>query len=246
MPPISVQTVKNQFFLKELLEFIKKEHADENFLFLFDKSSNEAIYNKYIKVGSPKEVNISSALRMPLDTLAAGKKWSSMAAGIKNARAEITNVVNQGPVPRFVVTKDGKWAVFMLMAGIDGSKVSTMEALIKVFQTGRTAQDKQEAYDAMLKLSNKALLNPAMRQWGLTPPAPVVRPKGDPSKALRVLGVPEPLKKEMTKLIADYAKAASKTHRATVIDQMERAAKGVVKHDAIVAALKASGLYSED
>ncbi len=247
MPPtVSLQTVKNQHFLKEFQEFIKKEYAEENFLFMFDKGSNEVLYNKYIKVGSAKEVNISDGFRRPLDALAAQKKWSGMAAGIKEARIEITKIVNQGPVPRFVVTAAGKLALFMLATGVDGSKVATMEALLKVFQTGRSPQDKQEAYDAMLKLTNKALLNPALRELGLQPPAMVIRPKGDPSKALRLLGVKDPLKAQMTKFIADYAKATSKTHRATVLDQMEKVAKGVVKEEAILAALKSSGLYVEE
>ena len=247
MPPaVTPQTVRNQYFLKEFREFIKKEHAEENFLFMFDKGSNEVIYNKYIKVGSDKEVNISHGLRRPLDALAAQKKWSSMAAGLKAARAEITVIVNSGPVPRFMATPAAKLPLFMLATGVDGSKVATMEALLKVFQTGRSPHDKQEAYAAMLKMTNKALLNPALRALGLQPPAMVIRPKGDPSKALRLLGVKDPLKAQMTKLIADYTKASSKTHRATLIDQMENVAKGVVKEDAILAALKASGLYVQE
>lgn len=122
-----------------------------------------------------------------------------MPAGSAAACKEIGTIIKQGPVPRFLVTPAGKLASAALMMRSDGSKVTSMEALIKVYETGRTPQDKREAYDALLKLTPQGLLNPVLRELGLQPPVPVVRPKGDRSNALRVLGVQEPLKSQMTK-----------------------------------------------
>ncbi len=129
-----------------------------------------------------------------------------MPAGIAAARKEIGTLTNQGPVPRFLVTAAGKLSSAALMMRSDGSKVTSMEALIKVYETGRTPQDKKGAYDALLKLTPEGPLNPALRELGLQPPVPVVRPKGDRSNALQVLGVQEPPKSQMTKPIGDFTR----------------------------------------
>ncbi len=246
MPPrVLIENVKHQIFLLEFRKFLKSEYAEENLLFLQDKGNGEVLYNKYIKPGAPQEVNLPDKIKTPLAALAAQKKWSAMAPVLKEARKIIAANTNDGGLKRFMDSPAGKWPVFLLTTGVDGSKAATMEALLKVFKNGRTPQDKQDAYGAMLKMTNKALLNPALRELGLEPP-PMLLTKGDPSKALRVLGVKDPLKTQMTRLIADYTRATSKSHRATVLDRMEKAAQGVVKNDAIVAALKTSGLYRED
>jgi hypothetical protein len=246
MPPkIQIEACKHQLFLQAFRKFMQAEHAEENLLFLFDKNGNEAVYNKYVKEGATEQVNLPDKIVAPLKALAAQKKWSAMGPGLKEARKVIAANTNDGGLKRFIDSPGGKWPTFLPATGVDGSKAKTMEALMKVFRAPRTPQDKQEAYDAMLKMTNKALLNPALRDLGLQPPAPVIRSKGDPSKALKVMGVKEPQRTQLAKLIADYAKASSKIHRATILDQMEVVAKGVVKRDLIVAGLKSSGLYTE-
>lgn len=55
----------------------------------------------------------------------------------------------------------------------------------------------------------------------------------------------EPQRSQMARHLADYARARSNSHRAIVLDQMEVVAKGSMKKDAIVAALKSSGRYEE-
>ena len=246
MPPrILIETCKHQLFLQAFRKFMQAEHAEENLLFLFDKNGNEAVYSKYIKDGAPEQVNLPAKIVTPLKTLASQKKWSAMGPGLKEARKIIAANTNDGGLKRFLDSPAGQWPTFLLATGVDGSKAKTMEALLKVFRAPRTPQDKQEAYEAMLKMTNKALLNPALRELGLEPPAPIIRPKGDPSKALKVMGVNEPQRTQMARLLADYARASSKTHRATIIDQMEAVAKGIVKRDVIVAGLKSSGLYTE-
>ena len=242
MPPIELAKVTNKYFLKSLQEYLKKEHAEENFLFVYSKAANELVYKTYVKVGAPLEVNISSALRNPLDALATAKKWSSMNAGMLAARKEITKVMTQDGMPRFLVTPEGKRANFMLTLKLDSPKAETMAGLLKVYGSPRTPEDKQAAYDAMLKLSPMALLNPALRALGVEPPVRVVK-KGDPSKALKLMGVPSNIVPQMTKLIEAYRAAGSTRAKDVALDQMDVLAKGIVKHDAIIAALKGSGIY---
>ena len=245
---VLIEHVKHRIFIAELRKFLRSEQpgADAQLAFLLDKGSNEARYHAYLKPGAPQEINLPDRIKKPLAALAAQKTWSAMGPGLKEARQAIAAHITDGGLKRFLASPAGKWPAFLLATGVDGSKADTMEALLKVFKNGRTLADKQEAYAAMLKMTNKALLNPALRALGVEPPPPVIHAKGDPSKALRVMGVKGTQAALMARLIGDYAQATSKTHRATVIDQMEVVAKGIVKSDAIVAALKSGGIYVED
>ena len=242
MATIELAKVTNKYFLKSLQEYLKKEHSEENYLFMVTKATNEVVYNTYIKVGTPLEVNISDALRKPLVALAATKKWSSMNTPMLAARKEIIKVVSEDSLPRFLVTPEGKRANFMLTLKLDSPKAETMVGLLTVYKSPRTPEDKQAAYDAMLKLAAMALLNPALRTLGVEPPAKVLPKKGDPAKALKLMGVPSKLVPQMTKLIEVYRTAGSDRVRAEALAQMDTVAKGVVKHDAIVAGLKGAGL----
>jgi hypothetical protein len=243
MPPSSIVNVKNKYFQERFRAFMKKEFAEENYLFVFDKANAEVLYKRYIQVGVPLEVNISDALRKPLVALAAAKKWSAMSAPMQKARAEITNVVDQGPLARFAATEEGKLAGFMEATGVDGSKADTMLGLLQVFKKPRTPQDKLAAHTAMQKLTSLAKLNPALRALGLELPVRAPAKKGDPAKALKLMGVPPKLVPTMTKLIAAYAAAPDDTAKKKVLEQMNKIAKDVVKADLIIASLKSSGLY---
>jgi hypothetical protein len=243
MAPLKIETVKNKYFLQQFRAFVEKEHATENFLFVFDPGNNQVLYDKYIKVGVPLEVNISDKQREPLTALATAKKWSAMSAPLKVARAEIAKLLNEGPLPRFKATEAGKRANFMLTLALDGPKATQMTGLLAVFEKPRTPEDKVAAHAAMQKLSPLAKLNPALRELGLEPPARVLPKKGDPTKALKLMGVPTKLVPAMTKLIAAYGAAASASDKQKALAEMDKIAKDIVKHDAIIAALKSSGLY---
>jgi len=242
MATIELAKVTNKYFLKALQEYLKKEHSEENYLFTYTKATNEVVYNTYIKASAPLQVNISSALRIPLDKLAVAKKWSGMNAGMLAARKEIIKVISEDSMPRFLATPEGKRANFMLTLKLDTPKAETMAGLLTVYKSPRTPEDKQAAYDAMLKLAAMALLNPAMRTLGVEPPAKPVAKKGDPAKALKLMGVPSKIAPQMTKLIEVYRTAGSERVRTEALSQMDTLAKGIVKHDAIVAGLKGSGL----
>lgn len=247
MPPqVLIETVKHRVFLQAFRQFLQRERAEENLLFLQDRGSNEALYQQYLRPDAPRAVSLPDKLRAPLAALAQQKKWSAMSAGLKAARRHVAATTNAGGLQRFLASADGQWPAFLLATGVDGSKAQTMEALFKVYKHGRTPQDKQEAYLGMLKMTNKALLNPALRALGVEPPPPQLRPLADPRKALQRLGVKGSQATQMSRLLADYARAGSKSQRATLLAQMHTVAQGSLPQDAIIAALKTSGLYRED
>jgi hypothetical protein len=96
----------------------------------------------------------------------------------------------------------------------------------------------------MTKLASMSRLNPAMKVLGIMPPVRVLRKQGDPAKALKVMGVPPSLVPKMKVLIDTYSKATTPSARAAALAQMDLVAKGIVKHESIVAGLKASGIYA--
>jgi hypothetical protein len=188
MPPkVLIENVKHKRFLDEFRRFMKSEQAENHLLFLIDKSGNEERYNKFLKDGAALEVKfkLPDKVKLTLTALASQKKWSAMGPGLKEARKLVAAHTNSGLLPRFMESPAGRWPTFLLATGVDGTKAQTMEALMKIFRNGRTPQDKYQAYVAMLKMTNKALLNPALRELGEQPPAPVIRLNGDASKAPR-------------------------------------------------------------
>lgn len=181
---VFIENCKHQLFLQAFRKFLQAEQAEDNFLFLLDKNGNEKVYNTYIRDSAPAQINLPDSLASPLKALASQKKWSAMGPGLKAARKLIAANINDGALRRFLDSPAGKWPAFLLATGVDGSKARTMEALLRVFRAPRTPADRYAAYAAMLKMTNKALLNPALREFGEQPPPPVIRVRGDPSKAL--------------------------------------------------------------
>ena len=243
---VLIENVKHRVFLEAFRQFLRVERAEKNLQFLLDKSNNEVLYQQYLRTDAPYELNLPDKLKAPLAALASQKQWSRMSTGIKEARRHIAAQTNDGGLRRFLASPAGQVPAFLLATGVDGPKAKTMEALLKVYRNGRTPQDKQEAYQAMLKLTNKALLNPALRELGLEPPPPVIRPARDPNRALRLLGVKGAQATQLSRLLLDYARATNRSQRAALIDQMKAVTQGAVKDQAIITALKTSGLYRED
>jgi len=92
----------------------------------------------------------------------------------------------------------------------------------------------------MLKLTNMAL-NLAMRELRLEPPARVLPKKGDPAKALKVMGAPAGMMPAMTKLVQEYASATDAGRRAA-LQKMYRLGGEIMKHAVIIAGLRARGI----
>jgi hypothetical protein len=87
------------------------------------------------------------------------------------------------------------------------------------------------------------LLNPAMRELGLEPPAPVLPKKGDPARALMVMGAPAGMMPAMTRLAQEYAGAAAHAGQKAALQKMDSLGGVIVKHDVIMARLKAGSNY---
>ena len=94
----------------------------------------------------------------------------------------------------------------------------------------------------MLKLTNMALLNPALREMGLEPPARVLPKKGDPAKALMVMGAPAGMMPAMTKLVQEYAGAAADAGRRAARQNVDRLGGEIVKPAVIIAGWRAGGI----
>jgi len=86
---------KNLPLFGMLLKFSIKEQTDENILFYFDKGNMDGIYKKYIKPGSPKEINIDSSLRDQLTNAVTAKDEAAFKAAQQKARAVIGALSDQ-------------------------------------------------------------------------------------------------------------------------------------------------------
>jgi hypothetical protein len=112
-------------------------------------------------------------------------------------------------------------------------QVNISNAQRKPLDEAATAKKWSSMNAAMLKLANMALLNAAMREMGLEPPARVLPKKG----------VPASMMPAMTRLVQEYASAADDDGRKAAPLKMDKLGGVIVKHDVIIAGLKASGLY---
>jgi hypothetical protein len=100
--PIKLDQVKGDSKkLAALIKFMQGEHNDENIMFVCDKGNPEALYLKYIKRGTAKEVNLPAAVSNPLHALASVKNWKGMEPGIKVAKENIVKLINSDIMPRF-------------------------------------------------------------------------------------------------------------------------------------------------
>jgi hypothetical protein len=94
---------KNPKLLAAALAHAKKEHNEENLLFWFDKGNAEALWSKYIRPGSPKQVNLPATVVAPMKVLADAKNFKDDAwkEHIAEAKEEIEKLWNGDMAPRF-------------------------------------------------------------------------------------------------------------------------------------------------
>jgi hypothetical protein len=167
MPELIFDEAKKDAQLRALLKtFMEKSGLDETFEFLYtSESSNETLYNRFIKSGAPMEVNIDGAQKNPLDDLARAGQWDRMDDGIKAARKFLIKTLQDDvklkfgrsdEYRRWVVQKtkkptaEGVAAVKALTKLLKSSKDSTkLTPLMVVVQGGRTLADRKEAYTAI-------------------------------------------------------------------------------------------------
>lgn len=99
---------KDRTLFGMLLKFSIKEQTDENILFYFDKGNMDGIYKKYIKPGSPKEINIDSPLRTQLTAAVAAKDEPAFKAAQQKARGVIGSLSDQ-IITRFMGSPEYKF-----------------------------------------------------------------------------------------------------------------------------------------
>jgi len=173
-PTMSMITSDSQ--LRNLLySYLKQTFAEENFEFYFSTEGNRVKYQKYIRTGAPKEINITYDTRARLQQLAENGQWAQMNALMKVAKAEIGRLMSDDSLPKLQKTDEySRWWVaknkkltdkgtkaFDLLKknlGI-GKKEADLKALMLIVEGGRTAADRKAAYEKvnkMLKLLVKA------------------------------------------------------------------------------------------
>ncbi len=92
---------KNPALNALLLAFMQTTHCDKNWSFFWDKGNNEALYLKFIKTGSPKEINIDSKLRKQFEEHALKKDFVGMTDLVKKAKEVIEDQVDLDTMPKF-------------------------------------------------------------------------------------------------------------------------------------------------
>lgn len=104
MPDVDLPSLKkNPKLLAAAIEHAKSERNDENLLFWFDKGNAEALWRKYIRPGSPKQVNLSWEVVEPMQALADAKDFSDDAwkPHLVEARKAIQALWDADMAPRF-------------------------------------------------------------------------------------------------------------------------------------------------
>jgi hypothetical protein len=101
MPLELLKVVKDKKIYPVLLKFSVARHSDEQVLFVADTSSNEKLYKKWVSHDSPTQVNLSGPIQKPLDELAKAKKWSNMAAGLKQAKEFVAKAFDKDEMIAF-------------------------------------------------------------------------------------------------------------------------------------------------
>jgi hypothetical protein len=149
-------------------EYMNKNFNRENFEFYFTTEGNEVVYNKYVKLGAPEQVNVPAKLLAPLDTLAASGQWDKMAAPMAAARHSIAGMAFDDVLVRFAQTDEYKrWyvakhkkptdegarALKTLTGFLKSSKnAAQLKALMLVVEGGRTLADRKAAFKAIQAL----------------------------------------------------------------------------------------------
>jgi hypothetical protein len=187
IPPPKIETIKNAYLLAELRKAAKREHNDENYGFYFDKSNNQTLYTKWISSKSSTQVNLPSPIQKELDDLAAAKKWSNMAAGIKKAREAIGKLINSDMIVRFAGTDDGRLTVAAAAMGVaEAGKAAQIKTFLPVYLKPRAPVDQYNAYLAMQKLVSKSKLDPVLKALDVPPPVGPVSDEAVVAKNLKV------------------------------------------------------------
>lgn len=232
---VTIQDAVKEARLRTVVhKYLVANGQEESYLFLYDRTDNRKAYDRYIKEGAPKQVNIPYAIRKELDKQATAGAWSAMDANMAKARKSITEMLNADVMTRFAVSDEykgyqlsqdatpaGKLAAALKLKS---PKAEQAAGLLKVYHDARTPVDKFQAYEALAKLAGgEAKLNIAFKAAGVA--APPALKTGNPDKALtefvRLTKVTDPkVKTAMQALLKKYASASLRSARAKVEDEI--------------------------
>lgn len=118
----------------KLIEFSKKEKTDENILFYYDKGNMDGVFPKYIKAGSPKEINIAGELRKKLTDAFTAKNQADFEKHLKTAKTVCQGLCDQ-IVNRFKTTTE-----YLFMEARDKAEGNAAKA-IKVLGISSRGKD---------------------------------------------------------------------------------------------------------
>jgi hypothetical protein len=156
-------------------KFTTRVHMAESFSFWFDKGNNEAKYEKYIKKGAPKEVNLAHTLVEKFDALAAKKDYNAMNPLFVEARGEVKGMLDPR-MPEFLnspeydayvlVKKAGNIKKALTLLGVTGPNAVAMEKLLKEYAVG-TPAEKLAVKAKMAKIAKAEQITLALKNAGL-------------------------------------------------------------------------------
>ena len=208
-PSPRLETIKNRYLLSWLESEAEESRTGENLEFYQDKSNNQVLYTKYIKVGADKQVNISAAMRAPLDNMAAQKKWSNMNAGMKAAKEEVRRLIQTNTVDGFTRTPLGQRVLGIVQLGLESPKAREALGLLQLYTKPRTQEDKYKAYQALVKLSSQSKVDAVLKGLGQEPMkgAPAVTDAATVAKNLKIDKIVKKVKVDMEAGMKYYASA---------------------------------------
>jgi hypothetical protein len=157
-------------------KFTTPTHQAESFSFWFDKGNNEAKYAKYIKKGSPKEINIESALVKKFDALAAAHNFAGMNALFEETKGEVhgmlqprlTEFSNSPEYKGYLaVKKMGNIDKALKLLGVDAAHTAAMKTLLKEYAMDITDAEKRATLAKMDKIAKHEQILAALKSAGL-------------------------------------------------------------------------------
>jgi hypothetical protein len=234
LPVPKFATIKNKYLLQLIKDTAKREYSAENYDFYFSKLGNQQLYNTFISNASPRQVNLPNKTRKPLDDLAAKKQWSSMSAGIKQARADIASLLENDTLARMARTEEGQLAFAFNQMGID-AKAPQARALLEVYKKARSPHDKYQAYLGLIKLSNKAKVDAALKGLDMPPPNKPEDEAVTVARNEKMLKLVRELQAALPKALSYYASAIKSVKKDGLpldeIEQRRMFESGRMRHD---------------
>jgi hypothetical protein len=148
---------KDKKLMGAFLQFAKDEHALENVTFYFDKGNMAGVHPKYIRVGAPKQINISSGVRSNLQKHYDNNDESAWDEELEKAKDEIFGFLSRlvtsfhftEPYIRMMLADGTAKAAKVL--GIDKKHHEKLIDCLVLFHTGKVPAGKKKLGEFLKK-----------------------------------------------------------------------------------------------